>query len=512
MTETATTSAWRESLAALDRGGRIALGVAAAVAVAALIGVAVWLMRTEYQVLFSQLSETDAGAIVERLKQSKEPYRITQGGSAIEVPADRVHETRLALMSSGTPLAGGVGFEIFDRQGLGATEQSQRVSYQRALQGELARTISALDGVRQARVHLVMPESSLFRRDRQDPRAAVTLEVEPAAGIGREHVAGIQRLVAASVAGLSPERVVVADQRGVTLSATDAFIDIGAAGGVGGSGLGETRLVMKRQVEDYLTRKIVDLFDRTFGPGRAIVTVDATLNFDQVRRTVQDLAPLTDRSGAVVQRRQVRASDGTEAEPLTFDTGARAPGRSSSTDEVTFEYGRRVEQVVAAPGGLSRLSVGVVVPGTLDPERRSRILALVRAAAGIDPARGDTVVVESLSSTVEAASPVVGAPIEGTAALAAAGEGGVADAAPTASVPARAAAAGPGWSLRWFDAVLLAALAAAIVLAAAAWRSRSAAARAAPSAGREQLLADLERALGPAAQPGTEGVSPRPGR
>jgi flagellar M-ring protein FliF len=405
-----------------------------------------------------------------------------------------------------------VGFEIFDRQGLGATEQSQRVSYQRALQGELARTISALDGVRQARVHLVMPESSLFRRDRQEPRAAVTLMVDPAAGIGREHVAGIQRLVAASVAGLSPERVVVADQRGVTLSASDAFVEIGVAGGGGGSGIGETRLAMKRQVEEYLTRKIVELFDRTFGPGRAIVTVDATLNFDQVRRTVQDLTPLTDRSGAVVQRRQVRASDGTEAEPLAFDTGARGPARSSSTDEMTFEYGRRVEQVVAAPGGLSRLSVGVVVPGALDAERRSRILALVRAAAGIDPARGDTVVVESLSSTVEAASLVAGAPAAGAPPFPAEGEGAVADAVPVASAPGRAAAAGPGLALRWLDGVLLAALCVAILLAAAAWRARAVAGRAVPSAGREQLLADLERALGPAAPPGADGVASRAGR
>src|SRR6185295_8185678 len=215
--------------------------------------------------------------------KQKTPYHLTGDGTTIEVPAGQVHETRLRLMSSGMPLAGGVGFEIFDRQGLGATEQSQRVSYQRALQGELARTIDALDGVEHARVHLVLPESTLFRRDREEARASVSLGLAPGVTLVREQIFGIQRLVAAAVPGLDIGRVVVTDQHGMTLSASDALT-------VGGA-TGEGRLSMKREVEEYVARKIVALLDRAYGPGRAIVSVDATLNFDEVKRTVQDLLP-----------------------------------------------------------------------------------------------------------------------------------------------------------------------------------------------------------------------------
>src|SRR6185295_13679574 len=122
--------------------------------------------------------------------KQKTPYHLTGDGTTIEVPAGQVHETRLRLMSSGAPLAGGVGFEIFDKQGLGATEQSQRVSYQRALQGELARTIGTLDNVKQARIHLVLPESTLFKRDREEARAAVTLNLKPGASLGPEQIMG----------------------------------------------------------------------------------------------------------------------------------------------------------------------------------------------------------------------------------------------------------------------------------------------------------------------------------
>jgi flagellar M-ring protein FliF len=341
-------------------------------------------MRVEYAVLFSQLSEADAATIVDQLKKQKALYRIAGGGTAIEVPADRVHETRLSLMSGGVPLSGGIGFEIFDKQGLGATEQSQRVSYQRALQGELARTIGTLDGVRQARVHLVLPESSLFRRDRQEARAAVTLTMNRGTAPSREQILGVQRLVAASVPGLDPGRVVLTDQRGITLSGPDAL---------GGEGMvSERRLAMKRDIEEYLTRKIARLLDSTYGPGQAIVSVDVLLNFDEIRRTVQDAQP-----SGVRRRRQVMSgnpADDPGAAAIAGAVDAPAPGNSST--DIEYEYGRKVEQVISAPGGVSRISVGVVVPVELTAEKQQRVTELVRMAAGINEQRGDAVVVQPL--------------------------------------------------------------------------------------------------------------------
>jgi flagellar M-ring protein FliF len=356
--------------------GLLAILIAAAV-------FAWWAMRTEYSVLFSRLTEADAAGIVAELKKQKVDYQLDDGATTIRVPSDHVHDVRLALMSSGTPIAGGVGFEIFDRQGLGATEQSQRVSYQRALQGELARTIGALDGVNQARVHLVLPESTLFRRDRQDARASVSLKLEPGVVLQNAQIFGIQRLVAAAVPGLDIGRVVVTDQHGITLSAADALT-------VGGA-TGEGRLSMKREVEEYVTRKIVALLDRAYGPGRAIVSVDATLNFDEVRRTVQDLMPP---NGTNVRRRRQTTGGTMPGDPNSGFEEAAAATRGITDTE--YDYGRRVEQVVAAPGGVTRLSVGVIVPGATDLATQGRIEDLVRVAAGINDSRGDLVVVQSL--------------------------------------------------------------------------------------------------------------------
>jgi flagellar M-ring protein FliF len=186
------------------------------------------------------------------------------------------------------------------------------------------------------------------------------------------------------VPGLEIGRVVVTDQHGLTLSASDALT-------VGGA-TGEGRLAMKREVEEYVTRKIVALLDRAYGPGRAIVSVDATLNFDEVRRTVQDLLPAGGNQGNVRRRRQTTAG----AIPATvsgFDNGNAA---ARGTSETEYDYGRSVEQVVAAPGGVTRLSVGVIVPGAIDIDTQERIEDMVRVAAGVNEDRGDIVVVQSL--------------------------------------------------------------------------------------------------------------------
>lgn len=458
----------------LGPGARVRFGLAAALILVLTAALSWHFLRTEYAALFTQLSESDAASIVEQLRKQKVPYVLADAGTTIEVPAQQVHETRLRLMSSGVPLAGGVGFEIFDKQGLGATEQSQRVSYQRALQGELARTIGALDDVKQARVHLVMPESTLFRRDRQEARAAITLTLKPGAVLSREQVLGVQRLVAASVQGLDVSHVVITDQRGITLSGNDAAGDGGIATGA--------RLEMKRDIEDYVTRKVARLLDSAFGPGQAIVSADVALNFDEIRRTVQDLQP-----SGVRRRRQVVAGSGaSEANDLAgVDAVAQPPPSNSSTD-VEYEYGRRVEQIVAAPGGITRLSVGVIVPGALDADKQKRVTELVRMAAGINDARGDAIVVLPLDQ-VSARSSL---PIEKADALVGAQDTLPEQAAP---IPARTVA-----SLR----EMLPWLAAGVALLALLWVTRLALTKNRRSRGtmlseneREALLLEIQKAL-----------------
>lgn len=382
----------------LGRGGQLALLGGSVLIVGLMLWLIVGLLRDDYGVLFAELAEPDAATIVKQLKKEKVPYRLADGGTTILVPAPQVHDVRLLLMSGDVPLRGGVGFEIFDKQGLGATEHAQKVSYQRALQGELARTIETLDHVKQVRVHLVMPESTLFTRDRQQASAAVAVTLEPGTALERQQISGVQRLVAAAVPGLDPARVVITDQRGVSLS-------LGDSGGAAGSA--DARLQVKRDIEDYMTHKIVRLLDSAFGPGQAIVSVDANLNFDATKTTIQDLLPAAgdaDGQGRVVRRRQVTGS--ASARPMWTNAveEAATPRTPSSSSEVEYEYGRRIDEVIAAPGALSRLSVGVIVPGELTEEKRTRIAELVRVAAGIDATRGDAVSVQPLSQLSVAAA------------------------------------------------------------------------------------------------------------
>jgi flagellar M-ring protein FliF len=446
---------------------KVALAVGVTVILLATLVLAWWTLRTEYSVLFSRLTEADAAGIVAELKKQKVDYQLADGGTTIRVPAERVHDVRLALMSSGTPLVGGVGFEIFDRQGLGATEQSQRVSYQRALQGELARTIGALEGVQQARVHLVLPESTLFRRDRQEARASVSLKLEPGVMMQQAQIFGIQRLVAAAVPGLDLGRVVVTDQHGITLSAADALT-------VGGA-TGEGRLSMKREVEEYVARKIVALLDRAYGPGRAIVSVDATLNFDEVRRTVQDLLPP---NGQNVRRRRQTTAGSSVLDPAATFQEDQAPRGSTDTE---YDYGRRVEQVVAAPGGVTRLSVGVIVPGALDSGMQERIEDMVRVAAGINESRGDVVVVQTLDGIGSAGV----SPLPETMAPAAAED--------AASPPAAAVTAAP--ARPWWQAWYAWAAAAVVILLIVALLLRGGGDGRLSEDERARLLADVKASL-----------------
>lgn len=446
-----------------------------------------WALHRDYQPLFSQLAAPDAAAIVEQLKKQKVPYELASDGSTIRVPADMVHETRLDLMSANLPLSGGVGFEIFDRQGLGTTEQLQRVSFQRALQGELSRTIGALDPVHLARVHLVMPETSIFRRDRQDPRAAVILTLKPGSSVSREQIAGIQRLVGASIAGLDPARVVVADQRGMTLS--PAAIDDTVAGAP------DSRLAVKQDVEQYLTRKIVALLDGAIGPGKAIVSIDATLNFDEIKRTTRDVTPAMTPNGAMVVRRYDSSTTPPADAANVVDSDSPVAAAVVSQSKIEYERGQRVEEVIAARGGMTRLTVGVVISEMLEAGQIDRIKALVKAAAGIDDRRGDTIVVQSMDfRNATAGSIDPGIDVDP-------GQNGIEPAAVSADHLPLPQAENTAW---WLSAGSV-----VVILLAAAWFfSGLRRTTVLTAAQRAELIADIERALTGERSPEEAGGKP----
>lgn len=478
----AATEEYRSFWARLGRPARLGLIVGIVVIIAGATALALWSSRSDYGVLFSQLNETDAASVVARLKDQKVPYRLTDGGGTIEIPAARVYDTRLALFSSGLPLSGGVGFSIYDHQGYGLTEQDQRVEYQRALQGELAHTIDSLDGVRYARVHLVIPPRTIFRADREQPSAAVSLVLKPGVSLTDAQVQGMQRLVAASIAGLEPTKVIINDQRGITLSA----VSPNQSGAIGS----DARLGVESEVERYIASKIAKLLDRAYGPGQALVSVDVALNFDQVKTTIQSLVPVQgsrpgDPQGAVVRRQQV-STGGAASQSLATGSGTLSGANPlNSTTDVQYEYGRRVEQIVSTPGSITRMSIGVVVPGSLTEEKRQRITALVRMAAGVVDQRGDQIDVEPLDaieSARTASTPAVGAAMS--------------EALPPARTVAVHVPAVRATVFRW-DAIELGTVTSLIaggLLGVALGRRARARKPLAPSE-RQKLLAEMERAL-----------------
>jgi flagellar M-ring protein FliF len=432
----------------------LALGV-----VVLAVALGFWVFHTNYQVLFSDLDARDAAAIVEELKRIKVPYQVADGGSKVLVEERTVHETRLRLMGKGVPLSGGVGFEIFDNKDVGMTEYTQKINYQRALQGELARTIMSINQVKQARVHLVIAETALFKRQKAKPKASVSLVMKPGSALAGEQIAGIQRLIAAAVPGLEPGAVTVLDQAGVALSAMmEEDEDFLAASG---------KLRLKKNAEDYFIRKITSVLDRTFGPGQAIVSVDVTLNLDEVKRTQQTVVPLRagggEDAGAVVRKRQSvyrnsKAPITKVVDGETYPTGA-SPDLTSTTD-VEYELGKTVEQVVSAPGGIRRISVGIVVP-KMNADQMQRVADVVSMIVGYSSARGDAISVQPIDQMLAPVDLAVGPSAGDTSATTAPSDrpsGGVSQlwSNPTAV---------------WATAVLVA-LVMLVALSAMAWRTR----------------------------------------
>jgi flagellar M-ring protein FliF len=400
-------------------GGGLVLAAALAVAGVALAAL-LWLREGPWVPLFASLSAEDAGAIVTQLRAAKVPYRVGPGGTEILVPADQVHELRLRLAMQGLPLGGGVGFELFDRSSLGASDFAQRLNYQRALQGELARTIAQLRGITRARVHLAVGPPSLFEERPRAAAASVVLTLARGASLTTDQVRGIVHLVAASVEGLTPERVTVMDTAGRVLA-----VGSGDPAGV----LSPRQLEAKAAVEETLERRVQSLLDSVLGPGQAVTRVSAQVTLQQVERTEERFDP---NPVPRQETRTVEASRGRSSTP-TGPGQATPPGTpppasttdndtSRETESVTYELSRTVARTLIAPGQIQRLSVAVLlntpfrsVPGPKGEETRQpaprpaeeleKIRRVVMSAVGYDQARGDEVTVLELPFDSPVATP-----------------------------------------------------------------------------------------------------------
>ena len=368
----------------LAPSGRRGLVAGVAVILALTAAFALWAMRTDYDVLFGNLSSRDAAAMTEELDRMKLPYRLGADGTSILVDKAAVPSTRLKLMSHDIPLHGAVGFELFNNSDFGMTEFAQKINYQRALQGELTRTILSVQEIESARVHIAFPEDGLFKHDQAKAKASVTLALKPGETLRPEQVAGIQRLVAASVTGIAADDVTIVNEHGVAL--TRASPEGAAGGGVA--------MDLKHDLEQALVRKATLMLDKAVGPGRAVVSVDATLNMDQVRVTKEDVThPAASAgeqpAGVVVRQRETTKDDG---------VGGQRDAGSNTQRDTEYQVGRRVEQVVSQPGSIQRLQVVAVVQGGMTPAQQDQVRAVLGAAVGASTERGDLVVVQTVDA------------------------------------------------------------------------------------------------------------------
>lgn len=368
----------------------------AGVVVAAIVGI-VMMVNTASQpsmsVLFSELDQKDAGIIVEKLKERKIPYEISSGGSVLLVPANVLHETRIQLASEGLPQSSTVGYEIFDKTNLGMSDFVQKLNYRRALEGELARTIGAIDEVQKVRVHIVVPEKALFDKDQNKATASVVLQLKSGRSISRLNTEGIQNLVASSVEGMDVGSVTVVDQKGQIISEPPRDKNSIA-------GLSSTQYELQQKIDQYLTSKVQTLLDGVLGAGNAVVRANAELDFTQIEKTVEDYDP----DKQVVRSEQKIDEQSKSVDSLNVPAVNSASQRGNTV--TNYEISKTIEKIVNRGGGIKRLSVATLINGTTKvtegdkpaleykpraDEEMQKITQVVKNAVGYDPTRNDQV-------------------------------------------------------------------------------------------------------------------------
>lgn len=417
-----------QRLAGLDQGQRLRLALGVVLFVA--IGVVGLVMgrQAEWRVLYSNLADKDGGAVITQLTTLNVPYKYTEGGGAILVPADRVHDVRLKLASLGLPKGSVNGFEMMEANRFGMTQFQERLTFQRGLEGELTRSIQALSSVQNARVHLALPNQNGFFREQQKPSASILLSLHPGRTLDRAQLAGIVHLVASSVPEMAPSAVSVLDDTGKLLSA--------APDGSGGAlGADAEQLQRVQQIEELYSRRILDILEPIVGKQNVKAQVTAELDFSQTESTTESHKPnQTPDTSAIRSQQVVESTNGGNAAPPSgvpgattnqpptqasapingaaqplaaagqAAAGAASTGASKRESIVNYEVDKTIRVVKGATGVIKRINAAVVVNNQvvtndkgkttstpLTEAQIEKMTALVRETVGFNKDRGDSV-------------------------------------------------------------------------------------------------------------------------
>ncbi|TQI81071.1 flagellar M-ring protein FliF [Serratia fonticola] len=415
---------------------KIPLLIAASAAIAIVVALLLWVKTPDYRVLYSNINDRDGGAIVAQLTQMNIPYRFAENGSALMVPAEKVHETRLRLAQQGLPKGGAVGFELLDQEKFGISQFSEQINYQRALEGELSRTIESLGPVQNARVHLALPKPSLFVREQKAPSASVTLTLQPGRALDDGQINAVVYMVSSSVAGLPPGNVTVVDQAGRLLTQSDGT----------GRDLNAAQLKYANEVETRYQRRIEAILAPIVGSANVRAQVTAQIDFATREQTDEQYQPNQQPDKSAVRSRQLSLSEQNGGQQIGGVPGALSnqpsaaptapietpkpttPGNNANTpaqnnpatanantstgagnnlpknsrrDETTnYEVDRTIRHTQQKAGTVERLSVAVVLntlgtdkdgkPQPMSKEQLAQVESLVREAMGYSSSRGDT--------------------------------------------------------------------------------------------------------------------------
>lgn len=419
--------------ARLRANPRIPIIIAAAAAIAIVMAMVLWAKQPEYRVLYNNLSDEDGGAIITQLTQMNIPYQFDDKGGALMVPAEKVHELRLRLAQQGLPKGGAVGFELLDQEKFGISQFSEQVNYQRALEGELARTIETLGPVKNVRVHLAMPKPSLFVREQKSPTASVTLNLQPGRALDQGQISAIVHMVSSSVAGLPPGNVTVVDQAGHLLTQSDNA----------GRDLNDAQLKYATDVENRFQQRIEAILNPIVGNGNVHAQVTAQIDFNAREQTDEKYQPNSDPANQAIRSRQTSdseqlggqnqggvpgalsnqpapantapitnppanqngqngnaANNAAANQGSTTSTASKSGPSSTRNDNTTnYEVDRTILHTKMNVGEVQRLSVAVVVnykvdaagkPIALTDAQLKQIENLTREAMGYSDKRGDS--------------------------------------------------------------------------------------------------------------------------
>jgi len=408
-----------QALGSLSPRNKFVLMVALAAVLALIIGVWIWGQPPEYRVLYTNLSDRDGGAIIDSLQQQNIPYKFSEGGGALLVPADKVHEVRLHLASQGLPKGSLVGFELMENQKFGTSQFLEQVNYQRALEGELARSMQTLAAVQSARVHLALPKPSVFVKEQLKPSASVVLTLYPGHTLDPGQVNGIIHLVSSSVADMSAKNVTILDQSGSLLSPNKEGSD---------TPLDATQIKYVRQIELDYAKRIEGIVAPLVGPDNVHAQITADIDFSQAEQTAETFGPNQPPNEAAVRSQQTLESrNGGEQTPAGVPGAlsnqppvpATAPlvspasavaeasggtgGNMRKEATTNYEVDRTIRYTKLPVGSIKRLSVAVIVNNRVITEKngktsskplsdseKEQITALVKEAMGFNATRGDS--------------------------------------------------------------------------------------------------------------------------